>query len=121
MHISSENDAGAEPTRENTKLMKNALETNCFGSLRSITFVRMLFIFICKTFLSSFDYNLYLQVGCTFIFSVLENYPDAASGLATLQASLAALLAAAQSAQVPILITLDGENWWESRSDLWNW
>lgn len=56
-----------------------------------------------------------LRVGVHFPLSILET--DAA----TLSASLRRLLAAAQQADLPVLITLDGQNWWESRCDLWNW
>jgi hypothetical protein len=59
--------------------------------------------------------NEHLRVGVSFMFSVLEDKPD------TLAESLRRLLAAAQAADVPVLIGLDGQNWWESRSDLWNW
>lgn len=62
-----------------------------------------------------------VQVGCAFVFSVLENYPNAESGLATLAASVTALLNASVTANVPIVVALDGENWWDTRADLWNW
>lgn len=55
-----------------------------------------------------------LRVGPSFIFSLLESDAE------TLQASIAAMLAASREAEVPILITLDGQNWWRGRSDLWN-
>lgn len=56
-----------------------------------------------------------LRVGASFIFSLLENDAD------TLKASIAAMLQASREADVPVLITLDGQNWWRSRPDLWNW
>ncbi len=56
-----------------------------------------------------------LRIGVHFVFSILEDDP------ATLAAALRNLLSAAQAADVPVLITLDGQNWWESRADLWNW
>ncbi len=59
--------------------------------------------------------NARLRVGVSFIFSILENRPD------HLAQCLTRLLNAAREADVPVLITLDGQNWWESRSDLWNW
>lgn len=56
-----------------------------------------------------------LRVGVHFVFSLLEDRPE------TLAASLRNLLAAARAADLPVLVTLDGQNWWESRADLWNW
>jgi len=56
-----------------------------------------------------------LRIGVHFPFSILETNPG------TLAKSIRQLLAAADAADVPVLITLDGQNWWESRSDLWNW
>ena len=56
-----------------------------------------------------------LRIGVSFPFSILED------NVATLAKSLRRLLASARTADVPVLITLDGQNWWESRSDLWNW
>lgn len=56
-----------------------------------------------------------LRVGPSFIFSLLE------SDTPTLKRSIQAMVEAAEEANVPILITLDGQNWWESRPDLWNW
>ena len=35
--------------------------------------------------------------------------------------SLRRLLAGSEEAGVPVLVTLDGQNWWQHRPDLWNW
>ena len=56
-----------------------------------------------------------LRIGVSFPFSILD------TPISTLAQSLQNLLAASVAADVPVLITLDGQNWWESRSDLWNW
>lgn len=56
-----------------------------------------------------------LRIGISFIFSMLEGPLDVQSK------SLRRLLEAAEQADVPILVTLDGQNWWQSRPDLWNW
>ncbi len=56
-----------------------------------------------------------LRIGVNFSFSILE------TNVSTLASSLEHLLAAALAADVPVLVTLDGQNWWESRADLWNW
>lgn len=56
-----------------------------------------------------------LRVGPSFIFSLLE------SDSQKLQRSIQAMLQAAEAADVPVLITLDGQNWWQHRPDLWNW
>jgi hypothetical protein len=59
--------------------------------------------------------NSRLRIGVSFVFSILEHDAD------TLAESLRNLLSAAEAADVPVLITLDGQNWWETRPDLWNW
>jgi len=59
--------------------------------------------------------NDHLRVGVSYPFSILE-YPPS-----QLAQCITRLLNSARSADVPVLITLDGQNWWESRSDLWNW
>lgn len=56
-----------------------------------------------------------LRVGVHFPFSILETEPK------VLAKSIGHLLESAEAADVPVLITFDGQNWWESRSDLWNW
>lgn len=55
------------------------------------------------------------KLGLTFILSLLQDDAD------TLARSTTALLAAAQASGVPVLIGLDGQNWWSERPDLWNW
>lgn len=71
----------------------------------------------CREIVETIGYagNARLRFGVHFRFSILED--DAR----TLAAALRALLAAAEQADVPVLVGLDGQNWWESRSDLWNW
>jgi hypothetical protein len=56
-----------------------------------------------------------LRIGVAYPFSVLETAPD------VLARSVAAYLHCAEVASVPALINLDGQNWWETRADLWNW
>lgn len=56
-----------------------------------------------------------LRIGVSFPFSILED------DIRTLAKSIEGLLAASVTADVPVLITLDGQNWWQSRPDLWNW
>lgn len=56
-----------------------------------------------------------LRVGVHVIYSLLELDVD------TLRASLTALLKAAEEVGVPIQLALDGQNWWQTRPDLWNW
>jgi hypothetical protein len=55
------------------------------------------------------------KLGLSFIFSYLDGPPD------PMEATLRRLLALAEKHETPILIVLDGENWWGYRSDLWNW
>lgn len=59
--------------------------------------------------------NRKLMVGAAFSFSVLEQ-----TG-AELAEVLQRLFDASEEAQVPVFPCLDGQNWWESRPDLWNW
>lgn len=56
-----------------------------------------------------------MRVGVSWIFSVL-NVPieQNAEGLRS-------LLRASEATGVPVLIVLDGQNWWEKRPELWNW
>lgn len=56
-----------------------------------------------------------IRVGVSWIFSVLNSPLEAqAEGLRS-------LLRASEATGVPVLIVLDGQNWWETRADLWNW
>ncbi len=59
--------------------------------------------------------NSSLRVGVSFIFNTLETPTN------VLAAGLRRFLECSRETEVPILITLDGQNWWQSRSDLWNW
>lgn len=56
-----------------------------------------------------------LRFGGAFSFSLLED------DIPTLKESIRAMLGASRQAGVPIFIVLDGQNWWQSRPDLWNW
>lgn len=55
------------------------------------------------------------RLGLSFILSYLNGPP------ATLERTLRRLLALAEKHDVPVLIVLDGENYWDGRPDLWNW
>lgn len=56
-----------------------------------------------------------LRVGSSFLYSVLEGETPA------LVRALETALAAVEQTKVPVLLVLDAQNWWTSRSDLWNW
>lgn len=56
-----------------------------------------------------------LRVGVSFLFSTLETPTN------ILAQSLRRLLAASEETGVPVLVALDGQNWWQHRPDLWNW
>lgn len=56
-----------------------------------------------------------MRVGVSFIFSVLNSSAEKN------EAGLRSLLRASEVTGVPVLIVLDGQNWWEHRPDLWNW
>jgi len=56
-----------------------------------------------------------LRIGVSFVFSTLETPTN------ILAQSLRRLLAGSEESGVPVLVTLDGQNWWQRRPDLWNW
>ena len=56
-----------------------------------------------------------LRVGVSYVFSTLESPTN------ILAQCLRRLLAASEESGVPVLVTLDGQNWWQQRPDLWNW
>ncbi len=55
------------------------------------------------------------RLGLSFILSYLDGSPD------TLEITLRRLLALSEKHDIPVLIVLDGENYWGYRPDLWNW
>ncbi len=57
-----------------------------------------------------------VRVGVGYIFSYFQARNDAA-----LLASLRRVLQLAAETDTPVLIQIDGENWWNARPDLWNW
>jgi hypothetical protein len=56
-----------------------------------------------------------LKVGLSFIFDFLS------ADLDSIQKSLSKFLQLSVETKVPILIQMDGANWWNARPDLWNW
>jgi hypothetical protein len=56
-----------------------------------------------------------LRVGLSFVFNTLETPTN------ILAQSLRRFLACSEETGVPVLVTLDGQNWWQERPDLWNW
>lgn len=56
-----------------------------------------------------------LRLGVSFVLSYLNGPPD------KVEATLKRLLEMSEKHEMPVLIVLDGENWWDYRSDLWNW
>jgi hypothetical protein len=57
-----------------------------------------------------------IRVGVSYIFSYLN-----AADPAKCEASLRRFLELAQAAETPVMVHLDGENWWDARPELWNW
>ena len=55
------------------------------------------------------------RVGVAGIFSYLQEPP------AKVQAALATFLQLAVQHDLPVVVQLDGEQWWDARPDLWNW
>ena len=63
-----------------------------------------------------FDHRGPVRLAVCYIFSYLNN-----ASPATFDAALRQCLATAEATDTPVLIALDGENWWGARPDLWNW
>ncbi len=59
--------------------------------------------------------NPLLRIGVTFVFDFFRYDPKA------LRESLERFLALSEETGIPVLVQLDGQNWWGYRSDLWNW
>ena len=59
--------------------------------------------------------NASLRVGIGAVFSYLRYPPD------QVRASLDEFLRLSAQYQIPVVVQLDGEQWWEARPDLWNW
>jgi hypothetical protein len=57
-----------------------------------------------------------VRIGIGYIFSYFRAETDE-----PLLASLRRVLELARETDTPVLIQLDGENWWDARPDLWNW
>lgn len=55
------------------------------------------------------------RLGLTFPISYLHGPPDA------IAESVRRLLALSEKHDAPVLLALDGQNWWGFRPDLWNW
>lgn len=55
------------------------------------------------------------RLGLSFILSYLNGSRD------VLTETLRRLLSLAEKLETPVLIVLDGQNWWDGRPDLWNW
>ena len=56
-----------------------------------------------------------VRLGLTFPISYLYGPPDA------IGESVRRLLALCEKHDTPVLLALDGQNWWGFRPDLWNW
>jgi hypothetical protein len=57
-----------------------------------------------------------IRVGIGFIFSYFRSTNDE-----LLTTALRSVLEFSKRTDTPVLIQLDGENWWQARPDLWNW
>lgn len=77
------------------------------------TFNRKIFDEVLKTIDAPINNN--LKVGISFIFDFLSTDID------SVKESLDSFLRLSQLTKVPILIHIDGANWWNARPDLWNW
>ena len=59
--------------------------------------------------------NTSVRVGIGLIFSYLRHPPE------QVRAQLEEFLRLSAQHDIPIVVQLDGESWWEARPDLWNW
>lgn len=56
-----------------------------------------------------------IRIGVGIVISYLNSKPE------TLKATLERFLNLAEKTDTPVLVQLEGENWWGARPDLWNW
>ena len=102
--------AAEEPPRY---LFFNVAPATAWNENYPETFTRALFDEVVGTLRA--PENPRLRVGVSFVFNTLETSTN------LLAQSLRRLLAASEESGVPVLVTLDGQNWWQHRPDLWNW
>jgi hypothetical protein len=62
-----------------------------------------------------------IRIGVSMIYSYLQIPKDDAVAESRFLQQLKDDLALVQEAELPILVQLDGEQWWNARPDLWNW
>ena len=62
-----------------------------------------------------------IQIGVSMIYSYLQIPKDDAATEERFLQQLKDDLALLQELEMPILVQLDGEQWWNARPDLWNW
>jgi hypothetical protein len=94
-------------------LFFNIAPDSAWNQRRPETFTRELFDEVTRTLQAPENPN--LRVGLSFVFNTMETPTN------LLAQSLQRLLASSEAAGVPVLVTLDGQNWWQHRPDLWNW
>ena len=102
--------AGATPPRY---IFFNIAPDSPWNQNQPETFSRAMFDEVARTLRA--PENPRLRIGVSYIFSTLETPTN------ILAQSLRRLLAASEESGVPVLVTLDGQNWWQHRPDLWNW
>ncbi len=94
-------------------LFFNIAPASAWNQNRPETFTRAMFDQVASALQA--PENPRLRVGVSFVFNTLETPTN------VLAQSLRRLLAASEESGVPVLVTLDGQNWWQHRPDLWNW
>ena len=94
-------------------LFFNIAPASAWNQNQPETFSRAMFDEVANTLRA--PENPRLRVGVSFVFNTLE------TPMNVLAQSLRRLLAASEEAGMPVLVTLDGQNWWQNRPDLWNW
>jgi hypothetical protein len=94
-------------------LFFNIAPASAWNQNRPETFTRALFDRVADTLRA--PENPRLRVGISFVFNTLETPTN------VLTRSLRRLLAGSEASGVPVIVALDGQNWWQHRPDLWNW
>jgi hypothetical protein len=82
-----------------------------FNQARPATFSEQNFTEITNQFQSADT----VKIGIGAIFSYFKTNPDLTAE------SLRRFLSVSQKTNTPIMVKLDGEQWWQNRPDLWNW
>lgn len=101
----------AEPAPQ--YIVFNIAPGHTWDQRRPESFTRAAFDEVSGAFKASDNPN--LKIGLSFLFSTLERPTN------ILAESVLRFLNLGKETGVPVLVALDGQNWWQTRPDLWNW